>query len=114
MSRWRGGGIAGVLVLALGCSGSSTLNQQQLASERRRVHSLDAEAGLFEQVYGTRQATRTYGRGHAAYLLHAARDLVQELSHTRPAAGAEAEFQQVQADATRLEERFVGLLLRIQ
>jgi len=104
--------LATALVFALGCSRTSTMDHDQLASERKRLHSLDAEALLFDQVAARRHATRTFERAHAVYLHRAAREIVQQLATARPASGAEAEFQQVSADATRLEERFVALLLR--
>ena len=59
-----------------------------------------------------RHASRSFERAHAAYLHHAAREIVEKLAKARPGPGAEADFQQVSADATRLEARFVALLPR--
>jgi hypothetical protein len=100
------------LVFALGCSGTATMDHEQLASERKRLRSLDAEALLFDQVAARRHATTTFERAHAVYLHRGAREVVQKLGKARPAPGAEAEFQQVSGDATRLEQRFIALLLR--
>ena len=105
--------LVGAMVLALACS-NATMDHNKLASERKRLHALDAEALLFEQVLLLRHTTATYARGHAAYLHQSAREIVEKLAKARPASGAEAEFQGIQADATRLEERFVALLLRLQ
>jgi hypothetical protein len=106
--------LASALLLALACSGTSTMDHAQLASERKRLHSLDTEASLFDQILVRRQAPRMFTRGHAAYLHRAAREIAERLANARPAPGTEAEFQQVHADATRLEARFVALLLRFQ
>jgi len=106
--------LAAAFVFALACAGSSTLNHEQLTSERKRLRSLDAEALLFDQVAARRHASSSFERAHAVYLHRAAHDIVEKLAKARPAPGAEAEFQQVSADATRLEARFVALLLRFQ
>jgi hypothetical protein len=114
MSRGRWGGLAGALVFALACSRTPTMDHEQLASERKQLHSLEHESVLFDQVVAQQRVTLTYARIHSVYLHRAARDVAQTLATARPAPGAEAEFQQVSADATRLEQRFVALLLRFQ
>ena len=110
----RAGTLAAAFLFALACAGPSTLNHEQLTSERKRLRSLDAEALLFDQVAARRHASSSFERAHAVYLHRAAHDIVEKLAKARPAPGAEAEFQQVSADATRLEARFVALLLRFQ
>ena len=110
MSRWRL--LASALIFALACSGTKTMDREQLASERKQLHSLDEEALLFDRVLLLRRTTRTFARDHAVYLHKTSREIVEKLAKARPAPGAEAEFQRVSADATRLEERFVALLLR--
>ena len=112
MSRWRL--LASVLVLALACSQTKTLDHEQLASARTQLHSLDDEALLFDRVMLLHRTTRAFARAHAVYLHRASREIVEKLAQAQPAPGAEAEFQQVRADAIRLEERFVALLLRFQ
>lgn len=110
MSQWRL--LAGALCFALACSGTRTMDRDQLASERKQLHSLDDEALLFDRVILLRRTTLTFVRAHAVYLHRQSHEIVERLANARPAPGAEAEFQLVRADATRLEERFVALLLR--
>jgi hypothetical protein len=110
----RGRLLASVLCFALACSGTKTMDREQLASERRQLHSLDDEALLFDRVMLLRRTTRTFAHAHAVYLHRASREIAERLARARPAPGAEDEFQRVTADAIRLEERFVALLLRFQ
>lgn len=112
MSRWHL--LASVVCFALACSGTTTMDRERLASERRQLHSLDDEALLFDRMLLLHRTTRNFARAHAVYLHRASRDIVAQLAKARPAPGAEDEFQRVNADAIRLEARFVALLLRFQ
>ena len=115
MSRgWWGGLASAMVVVGLACSGTPTMDHEQLASAQKQLHSLDAEALLFDQLVARREVTRRFAHAHAFYLHRAAREVSKKLAEARPAPGAEAEFEHVRADATRLEQRFVALVLRFQ
>jgi hypothetical protein len=113
MKRWPAAAVAALI--ALGCSGrggrSSTISRGQLASERRQLRSLDAEAGLMDELIGIRHVTGTFVRGHARYLRQAAHEHVIKLAQAKPEPGDEAALAQASANAVRLEQRFVGVLL---
>ena len=103
-------------LVALGCSGggSSTMSHDQLESELRQLRSLDAETGLMEEVMAVRHVTRRFARGHANYLRQAAHELVQKLAQLKAEPGDEAALARAHADAVRLEERFVAMMLRLR
>jgi hypothetical protein len=108
----RGLGIAALVALA--CSGPSTMNHDQLESEMRQLRSLDAEVRLVEEIIAARHATHSFARGHARYLQQAAREHVEKLTNVRPGPGDDALLAHAHADALRLEERFGALLQRLQ
>ena len=112
MRRW----LVVAALVALGCSGrsSSTTSDDQLESELRQLRSLDAEAGLMEEVMAVRHVTRRFARGHANYLRQAAHELVQKLAQAKSEPGDAAALSRAHANAVRLEERFVALMLRLQ
>ncbi len=101
-------------LITLGCSGSSSMSHGQLDSELRQLRSLDAESGLVDEVIAIRHLTRTFAREHARYLRQAAHEHKQRLAQARPAPGDEAALARAHADAVRLEERFVALILRLR
>jgi hypothetical protein len=90
------------------------MSHDQLESELRQLRSLDAETGLMEEVMAMRRVTRRFARGHANYLRQAAHELVQELAQAKPEPGDATALARAHADAVRLEERFVALLLRLR
>jgi len=112
MRRW----LVVAALVALGCSGggSSTLSHDQLESELWQLRSLDAETGLVEEEMAVRHVTRGFARGHANYLRQAAHELVHKLAQAKPEAGDEAAWTRAHADAVRLEERFVAMMLRLR
>src|SRR5438105_9044440 len=114
MKRWSPGVVAALI--ALGCSGggSRAMSHGQLESELRQLRSLDAETGLMEEVIAVRHVTRGFARAHASYLRQAAHERVQALAQARAALGDEAALTRAHADAVRLEQRFVALILRLQ
>jgi hypothetical protein len=105
--RW----LALALLFVLGCSRSSVMDHEQLASERKQLHSLDAETALLDRIIATKHATPTFVHAHAEYLRRASHELAQQLGKARAAPGAEAELERLRADATRLEERFIARML---
>ena len=111
MSRWVDAVLAGALAFGLACSGSSTLDHDQLASERKQLHSLDAETALLDRIIADKHATPTFVHAHAEYLRRAAHELAQRLAKAQAAPGAEAELEHLRADAARLEERFIARML---
>ena len=104
-------GLPLALLVLLGCSRSSVMDQEQLASERKQLHSLDAETALLDRIIATKHATPTFVHAHAEYLRRASHELAQQLGNARAAPGAEAELERLRADAARLEERFIARML---
>jgi hypothetical protein len=113
--KWGLPVVAAALV-ALGCfgGGSTTMSHDELESEMRQLRSLDREQSLVERVLGERHLTRAFTRGHARYLLQTAHEHVQKLAKVTPEPGDESALEQARADAVRLEDRFVALMIMIQ
>jgi hypothetical protein len=100
--------------IALGCAGSATMSHDELASKERQLHSLDAEEQLAEEVIAARHVPRAVARGHARYLLQSAHEHVQQLAQAKTEPGDEPALVRARANATRLEQRFVALILQVQ
>jgi hypothetical protein len=110
MKRW----LALAALAALGCSGSPVVNHDQLESEIRQLHSLDEEMGLVEEVFVTRHVPRGIARKHAAYLFQTAREHGEKLAKAQPGPGDESALTRARADAVRLEQRSVALMLQMR
>ena len=90
------------------------MSHEELESELRQLRSLDAEAALMDEVVHLRTVTHRFARAHAAYLRQAAQERVHTLTQASPAPGDSTALARAQADAVRLEQRFVALMLRVQ
>jgi len=89
------------------------MSHEELERELRQLRSLDAEAGLMDEVmYG--RVTHKFARGHARYLQQAAHESVQKLAQARPVPGDSAALTLARTNAEHLEQRFVALMLRVQ
>ena len=76
-------GLALALLFLLGCSRSPVMDHEQLASERKQLHSLDAETALLDRIIATKHATPTFVHAHAEYLRRASHELAQQLGKAR-------------------------------
>ena len=102
-----------LLLLAGACSGSRVLTRAEIERDMRRIHVLDLETGLFEEIAGPLRMTHTYARGHVRYLYDAAQDYARTLAAATAAPADQAELQRARDNAARLEARYVALMLRI-
>jgi len=110
MVRW----LMTAAFVAVACSGSRTMKHEQLELEMRQLRSLDAEAQLLQDVVAAHHSKSRFALEHARYLQRSAREHVRALAHAQPEPGSEAALERVRAAATRLDERFVALVLEMQ
>jgi len=110
MTRW----LVTAAIVAVACSGSPIMTHEQLESEMRHLRSLDAEAQLLQDVVAAHHSKSRFTREHARYLQRSAHEHAHSLAQARSAPGDEAELERVRAAATRLEERFVALVIEMQ
>ena len=110
MTRW----LVTAALVAVACSGSPIMTHEQLESEMRHLRSLDAEAQLLQDVVAAHHSKSRFTREHARYLQRSAHEHAHSLAQARSAPGDEAELERVRAAATRLEERFVALVIEMQ
>jgi hypothetical protein len=90
------------------------MSHEEVEGELRQLRSLDAEAGLMDEVIYVRSVTHKFARGHARYLRQAAHERVQRLAQAKSEPGDSAALTLARTNAEHLEQRFVALMLRVR